>query len=74
MMDVVKVISEYMEERKLNVAQVADLCGWKEKRLSAILSGYQKLNAADYGVLCEVLQVPYDSFYKRSKGIYSSCQ
>lgn len=63
------VISGYLNDRKLEPKRVAALCGWSEKKMSAILKEHQKLNAADYGVLCEALEVPYDSFYKQSKGI-----
>lgn len=73
MIEVVQVISEYISERNMKVAQVAELCGWKEKRLEAILNGNNKLNSADYGVLCEALGVSYDVFYKRANGIYSAC-
>ncbi len=72
MKEVLKAISDYLMERKMNHADVAKKCGWPESKLVSILNGYQKLNAADYGILCEALHVPYDSFYKRSKGIHSA--
>lgn len=65
----VLVISGYLNDRKMEAKRVAALCGWSEKKMTAILKGHQKLNAADYGVLCEALKVPYDSFFKQSRGI-----
>ena len=69
MSNVVKAMNNHLKDRDLDSAQLAAQCGWPESKLTSILNGYQKLNAADYGTLCEVLKVPYDYFYKKSIGV-----
>ena len=73
MRDVIMVISDYISMKRLETAQVAESCGWKESRLISILSGSKKLSAGDYGILCDALGVPYDFFYQQSMGVYAAC-
>lgn len=71
MSKMLKVISDHLEENNLTREDVAKKCGWPESKIGSILNGYQKLNAADYGILCEALGVPYDCFIRQSKGVHS---
>lgn len=66
---IISVISEYIAERKMDVKEVAELCGWTESRLVSILCGNKKLSAGDYGTLCDALGITYDVLYKRSQGV-----
>jgi transcriptional regulator with XRE-family HTH domain len=70
MSKMLNVVTDHMVNNNLTREDVAKKCGWPESKLASILNGYQKLNAADYGALCEALEVPYDCFIKQSKGVH----
>ena len=70
MSKMLNVVIDQMVKNNLTREDVAKKCGWPESKLGSILNGYQKLNAADYGVLCEALEVSYDCFIKQSKGVH----
>lgn len=71
MSKMLRVISNHLEQNNLARGDVAKKCGWSESKLNSILNGYQKFNAADYGILCEALGVRYDTFIRQSNGVHS---
>lgn len=65
-----EVVKEYLEAEGISCAELARKCGWSQSKVTAFIYGYQKLNSADYGELCNALGVSYSLFYNRAKGIY----
>ncbi len=56
-------IRRYLDNHGIKQAFVAERCGWAKQRLSAILTGKQKISADDYSAICDAVGVPYDYFY-----------
>lgn len=57
------VIREYLIGHGIKQSFVADKCGWTKQKINAIMTGRQKINADEYGAICEAINVPYDYFY-----------
>ena len=56
-------IREYLISHGIKQAFVADKCGWSKQKANAIMTGKQKINANEYGSICDAIGVPYDYFY-----------
>lgn len=64
-----KAIKSYIKEHGIKIDHLAQKCDWSTSKLSAVLNGFQPINSADYGTICEALGVEYNLFYFRTKGI-----
>ena len=62
-MNIELAIREYLISHGIKQAFVADKCGWSKQKTNAIMTGKQKINADEYGSICDAICVPYDYFY-----------
>lgn len=62
-LEIEKAIREYLISHGIKQSFIAEKCAWTKQKVNAILTGKQKINADDYGAICEAVDVPYDHFY-----------
>lgn len=60
-----KFLSAFIKKKGYNLDSLAKEIGIKTSTLSAILNGEKKCSAENYGKLCILLQVPFETFIKK---------
>lgn len=58
-------IKKYLKERGITQSFIAKKVGISEEALSRILKGTRNIFAEEYFLICEVLDVPFDTFYMK---------
>lgn len=64
-----KAIQAYISENRIDMNALTIDYGWDITKLKNVIEGSNKLNAADYGIICEALGVDYDHFPFMLRGI-----
>lgn len=59
-----EAVRSYMENNGIKQSHVAERLGWTPQKMSAVLSGKQRMEADTLGDICDALGKPYDYFYK----------
>ncbi len=63
-------ILAYIRANGIQQKFIADSCGWSKQKVYSMLHGTNRISVEEYGMICRVLDVPYDYFYRHD----STCE
>lgn len=67
-----RAIQAYIRENGIDMEVLAQKCGWTLSKLKTVVEGYNTLNSADYGTICEAVGVEFNHFHFMAHGISES--